>query len=145
MTNPAAPTRTLRQLFLTMLRRLMFATLVITVVAALVGGLTTGTAGLWGALIGGVVGLLFCATTVVTMAMSEGRSPQYLAVAVLGGWLAKMVVIIVVLVVLRPLDFYDRYLLAGTIAAIAIASLTVEMLAVRSARIPVVETSGPDS
>jgi len=132
---------TLRELFAQILRRMLVATVAITLVGAVVGRFLSdpGSSGVWGALIGGGIGLLFCGATVVSMALGEGRSPQFLAVVVLGGWLAKMVVIIVVLVILRDLTFYDKYVLAGTLGAIVVASLAIEVLAIRSARIPIVD------
>ncbi|PWD52172.1 hypothetical protein C8046_17540 [Serinibacter arcticus] len=146
---PASPARsgpptTLRAVLAGILRHVAVVTAAVTVLGAVVGLLTSGTPGLWGALLGGVVGIIFCLTTVVTMLVSEGRSPQFLAVAVLGGWLAKMIVIVALLMVLRGFDFYDRYVLAGTLGVIVIASLVVEMRAVTSARVPVVEPRAQD-
>lgn len=123
------------------LRRLAIATGIITLAGIIVGLVVDGVAGLWGAGIGGVVGVIFCLTTVVSMRLAEGRSPQYLAIVVLGGWLAKMAVVIVILAVLQDMTFYNRYLLVGTLVAIVLASLTIEMLAVRGARIPTVDTA----
>lgn len=135
-----APT-TLKAVLARILRLVAVVTVAVTVIAAVIGFLTQGTPGLWGALLGGVVGIVFCLTTVATMLVSEGRSPQFLAVAVLGGWLAKMIVIVAMLAVLRGYDFYDRYVLAGTLVVIVVASLVIEMRAVMSARVPVVEPS----
>lgn len=134
-TAPSPLTSALRQI----LRHIAVVTVVVTVLAAVVGLIASGTPGLWGALLGGLVGVIFCATTVVTMLVSEGRSPQFLAMAVLGGWLAKMLVIIILLAVLRGFDFYDRYVFAGTMVVIVLASLVIEMRAVTRARIPLVE------
>lgn len=143
MTSPApavstAPT-TLKGVLSRILRQVAVVTVVVTVLGAVVGLLTLGSTGLWGALLGGVVGVVFCVTTVVTMLVSEGRSPQFLAVAVLGGWLAKMILIVAMLAVLRGMDFYDRYVLAGTLAAIVLAALVIEARAVMTARVPVVD------
>ncbi len=144
MTTPAAaptsaPATTLRGVLSRILRQVAVVTVVVTVLGAVVGLLAVGPTGLWGALLGGVVGVVFCVTTVVTMLVSEGRSPQFLAVAVLGGWLAKMIVIVAMLAVLRDLVFYDRFVLAGTLVAIVLASLVIEMRAVTTARVPVVD------
>lgn len=130
---------TLGQLFASILRRMLIVTLVITVIAAGLGWLLADSIGLWGALIGGGIGLLFCGTTVVSMVVAEGKSPQFLAIVVLGSWLVKMLVIIIALAVLRNMTFYDRYVLAATLGAIVISSLTIEMLAIKSARIPLVD------
>lgn len=132
------PATSTRALFAQILRRLVVVTAGVTALAVVVGLIWAGSPGMWGAVLGGVVGVIFCLTTVASMLLAEGRSPQYLAIAVLGGWLAKMVVILVILAVLRGQDFYDKVVLAGTLGAIVVASLAIEMLAVRSARIPAV-------
>lgn len=135
----SGPPVTLGQLFASILRQMLLVTLAITVLAAALGWFLADSRGLWGALIGGGIGLLFCGTTVVSMVVAEGKSPQFLAIVVLGSWLVKMLVIIIVLAVLRNMAFYDRYVLAATLGAIVIASLTIEMLAIKSARIPLVD------
>ena len=137
-TPSSAPT-TLKGLLGRILRQVAVVTVAVTVIGAIIGLATQGSAGLWGALLGGVVGVIFCISTVVTMLISEGRSPQFLAAVVLGGWLAKMLVIIVMLAILRDLTFYDKYVLAGTLVAIVLASLAIEMRAVMTARVPIVE------
>lgn len=146
MTSPSSthPT-TVGALMAQILRRLAVATAVVTVLGVVAGLLLVGMPGLWGAVIGGAIGVIFCLTTVITMKMSEGRSPQFLAAAVLGGWLAKMAVIIVILAVIKDLTFYDRVVLVVTLVAIVLASLVIEMLAVRAARIPVVEPAAGDA
>ena len=143
MTSTAAPgssaPTTLKAVLARILRQVAVVTVVVTVLGAVLGLLLQGSEGLWGALLGGVVGVVFCLTTVVTMLISEGRSPQFLAMAVLGGWLAKMLVIIVMLAILQDLTFYNRYVLTGTLVAIVLASLAIEMRAAMTARVPVVE------
>ncbi|WP_454301390.1 hypothetical protein [Salana multivorans] len=139
-TASTAPTTT-RELFALILRRMLVVTVAVTVLAAVAGWLLAQSSGLWGAFIGGGIGLLFCGTTVASMVLGDGKSPQFLAVVVLGGWLAKMILILIVLVVIRNLTFYDKYVLAATLGAIVIASLAVEVLAIKSARIPVVDTT----
>lgn len=143
-TRPAAnaPT-TLGELFAQILRRMLVMTILVTIVGAILGWFVSDTAGLWGAFIGGLIGLVFCATTVISMQVGEGRSPQFLATVVLGGWLVKMLVIIIVLAVLRSMTFYDKYVLAATLGGIVIGSLAIEVLALQSARIPLVQVPPP--
>lgn len=130
----------LHALFSQILRRLVVLTVVVTALAVVVGIVISGTAGLWGALVGGGVGVIFCLTTVASMILSEGRSPQFLALAVLGGWVVKMIVIIAILAVIRDLDFYDRYVLAGTLGTLVITAIVVEMVSITRARVPYVDT-----
>ncbi|PFG20295.1 hypothetical protein [Serinibacter salmoneus] len=135
----SAPPTTLRGALRRMLTLIALTTAVTTLLAVILGLLVDGTAGLWGALLGGAIGVFFCLTTVVTMLVSEGRSPQFLAIAVLGGWLAKMAVIIALLAVLANFTFYNRYVFVATMMVIVLASLVIEMQVVRGARIPVTQ------
>jgi hypothetical protein len=54
-------------------------------------------------------------------------------------WLAKLVVLIAVLVVLRGMDFYDRWVFAGVLLVGVIGSAVLDYRAVSQGRIPYVE------
>lgn len=131
-----APTDPLRAVFQRSLRELLWATLAIGVLGAVAGYLVAGTPGLVGALLGLGVGLLFCATTVGSMLVSVGRPPSVLAGIVLGAWLVKMLVIIVVLALLQDQDFYDKPVFAVVLLVVAITSIAIDVRAVLQARVP---------
>lgn len=126
-----------------MLRRAMRWTLVLVgalvVLGSAVGVLVAGTEGLWGALVGAALAALFCATTVWSMQRTVGKPPTVMAGVVMGTWLAKIVVLIVVLAVLRGADFYDPYVLFVVLAIGAIGSALLDYLAVKGARMPYVQ------
>lgn len=126
-----------------MLRRAMRWTLVLVgalvVLGSAVGALVAGTAGLWGALVGAGLAAFFCATTIWSMQRTVGKPPTVMAGVVMGAWLAKIVVLVIVLAVLRGADFYDPYVLFVVLAIGAIGSALLDYQAVKGARMPYVQ------
>ncbi|MGF0219096.1 MULTISPECIES: hypothetical protein [Rhodococcus] len=116
--------------------------IVLTVVATVIGGLVAGLPGVWGALIGAAVGggfILFTALGVLLTA----RLPATTAGAVLlGTWLLKLILAIVVMMLLRPLDFYDKGVLVLTIVFALLVVLGAETYGVLSQRALYVESAG---
>lgn len=144
--DDAAPGRTFDEVQSaerTMLRRAMRSTLILVgglvVLGSLVGGLVAGTAGVWGALIGAGLAAFFCATTIWSMQRTIGQPPTTMAAVVMGAWLAKVVVLIVVLALLRGADFYDPYVLFVVLAIGAIGAALLDYQAVKNARMPYVQ------
>ena len=82
-----------------------------------------GAPGLWGVLVGAAVGGGFLLLTVLSVLVTSGRSPTTTAAVVLGSWLLKLMVLLVVLFVLRDLDFYSRRALFVTVV-VAIVAVT---------------------
>ena len=128
-----------RTVFRTALRDVLVLLGVLAAVGIAVGVLVAGLPGLWGALLGVGVALIFSATTVWTMLRTVDSSPTTTAAVVMGSWLAKMVVLIAVLVVLRGMDFYDRWVFAGVLLVGVIGSAVLDYRAVSRGRIPYVE------
>ncbi|PRZ04860.1 hypothetical protein BCE75_10998 [Isoptericola sp. CG 20/1183] len=127
-----------------MLRRAMRSTLLLVgalvVLGCAVGALVAGLPGVWGALVGAGLAAFFCGTTVWSMQRTVGKPPTVMAGVVMGAWLAKIVVLVVVLAVLRGADFYDPYVLFVVLAIGAIGSALLDYQAVKGARIPYVQT-----
>lgn len=125
-----------------MLARLALVSAVITVLAAGIGYLVADLPGIWAALIGAAISVLFNGATVLSMYLVAGRSPELLQIVLLGGWLVKMVVLVIALVWLREQSFYHRGVLVATLIVVVIAALLVEVTTVLKARIPYVEPAG---
>lgn len=152
--DPAAPDaaapaseahgQAVRAVFRTALRNVLVLLGTLAVVGVAVGALVSGTAGVWGALLGVTVAVVFSATTVWAMLRTVDSSPTTTAAVVMGSWLAKMVVLIVVLVVLRGMDFYDRWVFAGVLLVGVIGSAVMDYRAVSRGRVPYVEPAGDD-
>jgi len=88
--------------------------------------------------------LVFSGTTVVSMLKTAGSSATTTAAVVMGGWLAKMLVLIVALAVLREFDFYDKRVLGAVLVVGVIGAALVDYRAVVRGRVPNV-TPGPSS
>lgn len=128
-----------RAVFRTALRDVLVLLGALTVLGVAIGALVSGLPGVWGALLGVGVALLFSATTVWAMLRTVDASPSTTAGVVMGSWLVKMVVLIVILVVLRGMDFYDRWVFAAVLLVGVIGSAVLDYRAVSRGRIPYVE------
>jgi hypothetical protein len=124
------------------LRRAMRDTLVLVltllVLGGAVGALVVGTAGVWGAVLGAGVAAFFCGTTIWSMQRTVGAPPAQMAAFVMGAWLAKIVVLLIVLVLLRGADFYDPYVFGGVLLVGVIGSALLDYRAVAGGRMPYV-------
>lgn len=116
---------------------------VLAVVGVGVGALVAGLPGVWGALIGVGLALVFSGTTVVAMLRTLHSPPHTMAAVVMGTWLAKVLVVVVVLALLRDLDFYSRGVLAGVLALGVVGSAVLDFRAVNGGRVPYVEPGAP--
>lgn len=109
------------------------------VVGALLGGLFAGKEGVYGALIGAAVGggfILFTALGVLLTA----KLPALTAGAVLlGTWLLKMILAMVVLFVLSDMDFYNKTALVLVIIMSLVVVLGAETYGVLGTKIPYVD------
>lgn len=128
-----------RRVLRTALRDTAVFLVVLAVVDVGAGALAAGMAGLWGALVGVAIAGFFCATTVWSMLRSVGATPAAMAGLVMGTWIAKIVVLVIVLAVLRGRDFYDPWVLLGVVAVGAIGSSLLDYRAVQNGRIPSVD------
>lgn len=111
-------------------------------VTAVVAYLLVGLPGVWGALLGFAIALVFLATTALVGARTAGGDPVVVAGWVLGSWLVKVVVVGLVLFALRDATFYDPVALFVGIVVGMVCTLFAEFRALTSARIPYVDTSG---
>jgi hypothetical protein len=109
------------------------------VLGCTIGVLVAGAAGVWGALLGAAIAAFFCGTTIWSMWRTVGAPPSQMAIVVLGAWLAKIVVLVVVLALLRSADFYDPYVFAAVLLVGAIGSALLDYRAVARGRMPYVQ------
>jgi hypothetical protein len=122
-----------------MLRVGTIAALVALPASALVGWLLGGAPGAWGALIGMGLAVAFFGVTVAVALATARMDPTRLGIWVLGSWLVKMVLLIVVLALLRDADFYSRPALFAALLVGTAGSLLLEARIVTSTRVPYVE------
>lgn len=139
--------------FRTVLRLGALVALVVGVVGAVIGGIVAGAPGVLGAVAGAGGAALFLALTAVSLliagrvAQGDPTSPAFFAV-VLGGWMLKLIVFLVLAVALRGQPWLDPFVFFGTVVAAVMGSLVVDVVAFQRSRIPYTdrdpEASGPD-
>jgi hypothetical protein len=107
--------------------------------SVLVGYLAAGVPGAWGALIGMGLALAFLAVTVVVALATARTGPTTLGIWVLVSWLAKIIILIGALALLRDADFYSRPALFAALLLGTAGTLILESVVVVRTRVPYVE------
>lgn len=120
----------------------LIASLVALPVAVLIGYLVAGAAGAWGAAIGMGIAVGFFTITVGVALATAGMDATALGASVLGSWLVKMILLIVVLVLLRDADFYSRPVLFVSLLVGTVGTLVIEALVVTRTQVPYTEPPG---
>lgn len=111
------------------------------VVAAVVGFLVAQGPGLWSGVVGALVGIVFPALTAVSILVANRwyGTPIFLQVffgIVMGAWILKFVLVIVLLLVLSDMDWVVPLVFYFSLLATAVASLVVDLLVMRAIRVP---------
>lgn len=110
---------------------------------ALLGGLTgwliAGLPGLVSALIGAAMALVFTSMTAISVWLGGKLSLGGFFGAVLGGWIVKLVLFIVLVASLKGADFIVGPILFVCVVASVLGSLALDAVAVTRSRIPTVD------
>lgn len=106
----------------------------LTLVSLMAWGATRELPGIWGVLMGVAIGGGFVLATAVSVLATANSSPSMTMAVVLGGWLVKMVVLILLFVWLRGFDFYDNTAFGVTTLAALVVALTAEAWGVITSR-----------
>lgn len=115
----------------------------IAIVGGMVGFAVAGSEGLTSALIGTAMAFLFLAVTAGSILLanrstnSDILSPAFFGI-VLGGWLLKFVMFLVLVFVLKDQPWIDNTVLFLSIVAGVVGSLVVDVLVVARSRMPYV-------
>lgn len=109
--------------------------LVIAVVGGGLGYLSAGTDGLWSALVGVGLAILFAAITAASMLVAIRFTLGAFFGIVMGAWLLKLVIFIVLLVVLRDQPFVDDVVLFLALVVSIVGTLAVDALVVVRGRL----------
>lgn len=111
---------------------------------ALIGGITAwmiaGVAGLVSALIGAGMALVFTSMTAVSVWLGGRLSLGGFFGAVLGGWIVKLFLFIVLVATLKGATFIVGPILFVCVVVSVLGSLALDAIAVSRSRIPTVET-----
>ncbi len=120
----------------------------IALVAAPIGYLVAGGPGLVGGLLGAAMGLLFMGATALSILVANrfASSDVYPAVflgVVMGGWILKLVLFLIVTVLLRDQPWLEPSVLGLTLIVVVIGSLVVDVLVTVRGRMPAVTDQPP--
>lgn len=120
----------------------LISTLVLVLAFAGIGWLASGTEGVIGGALGAAIGGFFLLMTAGSIAFANRfiDSPIYVGVffgIVLGAWLLKFILFIVILVLLRDQTWLDSRILFFGLVASVLASLALDAIIATKARIPI--------
>ena len=110
------------------------ALLALTVLSLMGWGAARELPGIWGVLMGVAIGGGFVLATAASVLATSNSTPSMTMAVVLGGWLVKMVVLILLFVWLRGFEFYDNTAFAVTTLAALVVALTAEAWGVITSR-----------
>jgi len=115
------------------------------VVFAIIGWFVSAAPGLWGGIIGTGLGGVFLLMTVGSIAFANRfiASDSYIVAffgIVLGAWVLKFIVFIVVVVLLRDQPWLDTKVMFFGVIASVFASLALDGIVIAKSRIPIVST-----
>lgn len=116
------------------------------VIAALVGFLVGQQAGLWSGIVGALVGVIFPALTALSILVANRwyGTPAFLQIffgVVMGAWVIKFVLVIVLLLALSRVDWIMPLVFYISLVATAVASLVVDLIVLSKVRVPAVSDS----
>lgn len=124
------------------------ATAVLAVAGGVAGYLASGTGGMWSALAAVLLAALFMGLSAATILIANRwfGDPLYVPIffgMVMGGWILKFVVFIVVLLVLRGQPWLDGTVFFIALVASVLASLAIDVVVMLRMRVPTVDAKLP--
>lgn len=111
------------------------ALVVLTLISLAVWGGLRDLPGIWGVVIGAAIGGGFVLFTALSVLLTANTSPSTTLAVVLGSWLLKIVVLILILAWLRGMNFYDQAALGVTTIAALVVVLATETWGVITTRV----------
>lgn len=139
--GPTVGSEPVREVFRRAFRDMLVLVGVLAVVGVGVGALVADppAAGVWAAVIAVAVTLVFSGSTVLAMLLTSRSSMAAASGALVGSWIVKMLVLIVVFAALRGADFYHRGVFVTVVLVGVLGSVLLDYRAVARARVPYVE------
>ncbi|WP_425844234.1 hypothetical protein [Agrococcus sp. TSP3-2-1] len=121
----------------------------VAVVGGLAGWLLAQGAGLASALVGTALAIVFCMLTAgsILLALKASRGQMVSGAffgIVLGGWLLKFVLFIVLVFVLGDQDWLHRGVAFGALVAAVIGSLVIDCVVIATSRQPLIDSAADD-
>lgn len=121
------------------LRTVLIATGVLTVVLAVVGGgigfAVAGTDGLFSALVGTAVAILFAVISVASLMAAMKLTAVGFLATIMGTWLLKMALFVVSLLALRQADFVQPLVLFLSLVVAIVGTVLIDVVVVYRSRL----------
>jgi hypothetical protein len=119
-------------------------TLGIAVVGGAIGYWLVGPTGIWSALVGSAIAFVFMGITAGSILLGQKASGGSIAsgvffAIVLGSWLLKFVLFLVVAFAIRNSDSLDTVIAFSCVIAAVLGALVSDVVAISRARVPVVD------
>lgn len=115
------------------------------VLAAGLGWLVDGSAGLWGGILGIAIPVGFFSITVIVALLTLRVRPEIFGAAILGSWILKLIALIAVLALLSNADFYNKTVFFIAFLVGTIGYLVGEAVIVMKTRVPYIEPETPQA
>lgn len=112
----------------------------VAVICSIIGFLVVGVDGLWTALIGSAIALVFTSLTVLSVLFGARLPLGGFYGLVLGGWLLKIVLFAVLMAALQRMDFIHGPTLFFAIVLSVLGSLGIDSWVVLRSRIPTIDS-----
>ena len=112
----------------------------VAVICSVIGYLVVGVDGLWTALIGSAIALVFTSLTVLSVLFGARLPLGGFYGLVLGGWLLKIVLFALLMAALQRMDFIHGPTLFFAIVLSVLGSLSIDSWVVLRSRIPTIDS-----
>ena len=112
----------------------------VAVICSIIGFLVVGIDGLWTALIGAAIALVFTSLTVLSVLFGARLPLGGFYGLVLGGWLLKIVLFAVLMAALQRMDFIHGPTLFFALVLSVLGSLGIDSWVVLRSRIPTIDS-----
>ncbi|MBM7776510.1 hypothetical protein JOD54_006714 [Actinokineospora baliensis] len=121
-----------------MFRYALWPSLATIAVGAVVFALINGAPGLWGALVGGLLAAASSLLTLLLMRKTAHLGPHIGMAASLGGFVGKLLVLMLVMTALRGVDALHAESLGITMVAVVLVAAAAEAVAFRRTKLPTI-------
>ncbi|WP_041632129.1 hypothetical protein [Corynebacterium maris] len=112
------------------MRALKYGTIglvIVTVISLAAWGGAQGLPGIWGVLIGAAVGGGYVLLTALSILVTANTSTGATGAIVLGGWLVKLVLVMIIFIALDGLTFYHQWAFVVTLLVALIVVMVAEL------------------
>ena len=127
-----------------MLRYALWPAIAVVVAGITVGTLVAGFEGALGALVGGIIAFASSLATLWLMRKTAAMNPMLVMAAALGGFVGKMLILLIVMIVLGNVSVLHTESLAYTMLAVVIVWAAMDTVAFRRTKLPTLIINSDD-